>query len=54
MDVYLGYDVENTYIYGSKPLKSQCPQKTRNGIWEYPVSFTAHLPVTLYVTNRVH
>ena len=53
MDVDLGY----TSIYGAKNVEimtSQCPQKTRKGICEYPASFTAHWPIKLCVTNRVH
>ena len=38
-------NVENTSIHGAENIDvmtSQCLQKTRKGICEYPVSFTAH------------
>ena len=40
-------NVENASIMARKHVDvrtSQCPQKTRKGICEYPASFTAHRP----------
>ena len=50
-------NVENTVSMARKNVDgttSQCPQKTRKGICEYPASFAAHWPIKLCVTNRVH
>ena len=57
MDMYLGFErSKHQYLWRENVdvMTSQCPQKTRKGICEYPASFTAHWPIKLCVTNRMH
>ena len=58
MDVYPGYEryKKHRYLWRENvdAMTLLCPQKTRKGICEYPVDFTAHRPIKLCVTNTVH